>query len=206
MAFTDYSEHRLVWQYALPAKKDRTLLYKLLQVYFIVLSVIAGTCFLIGIISIMETSYVSWTELLKGFLIIGGFITVVMIVCYPLTILLLRLVVLYLKLLSRIGNGGKKQESNKGTDKKKNTALHILYRFAAEEDKLHSWAAVETKGGKHIRYRSIRKLTRCKESHWIEIYTLLDRTTIYAEEEDFETVWKFISARCPSARIIEENA
>lgn len=201
MAFTEHTENSLVWQYALPAKKDRTLLYKILQAYMISIVFTAGVFVLIGILQ-----HVHWDQVLLGFALVGGSLTVIMIVCYPFTILLIRLVVLYLKLLSRIVNGGKKHEANKETDKKKNTALHILYRFAAEEDKLHSWAAVETKGGKHIRYRSIRKLTRCKESHWIEIYTLLDRTTIYAEDEDFETVWKFISARCPSARIIEENA
>ena len=206
MVFTERPDNRLVWQYALPAKKDRTLLYKILQVYLIVLGVIAGTCLLIGIISVMETSFVSWIELLKGFLLIGGFITAVMIVCYPLTLLLIKLIMLYLKLLSRLVNGGKKREVKKDTAGKKDTASYILYRFAADKEKFHSWAAVETKGGKHIRYRSIRKLTRCKAEHWIEVYTLLNRTTIYAEDEDFETVWNFLSTRCPTAKIIGENA
>lgn len=196
MAFTDYSENRLVWQYALPAKKDRTLFYKILQAYIISIVFIAGLFVLLGILL-----HAPWDQLLLGFTIIGGFITAVMIVCYPLTILLIKLVLLYLKLLSKLVNGGKKPAVSKASDEKKDTATYILYRFAADEEKLHSWAAVETKGGKHIRYRSIRKLTRCKESHWIEVYRLLDRTTIYAEEEDFETVWNFISARCPSARI-----
>ena len=100
----------------------------------------------------------------------------------------------------------KKSATRSDTDKEKREASCIFYRFAADEDKIHSWAAVETKGGKHVRYRYVRKVTRCKAEHWIELYGLINRTTIYAQDEDFETVWKFISSRCTEARIIAEES
>lgn len=199
MAFTERSEHGLDWYYALPVKKDRTLVYKLIQSYLIVMGV------LLAITMIAGYSIPLW-EKIKFFGIIGGFVTVVMVLCYPLTILIIKLLVLYMRGISRLVSTVRKKGDSQGdsSDKEKSSekaGKSVHYHFKADEQRIHSWSVVETKGGKHIRYRSVRKLTRCKEENWIEIYGFLSRTTIYAEDDDFEIVWDFIASRCTRAKI-----
>lgn len=75
----------------------------------------------------------------------------------------------------------------------------------ADHEKLHSWSVVETKGGKHIRYRSVRELVRRKTQNRIEVHTSLGRTYVYATDEDYETVWDFLSARCTDADIYDDD-
>lgn len=206
MTENDNKGQKLVWFYRCSSKKDHTLLYKLLQAYLITMGVVVSITVFFGILTRFEAP----VELLKLIGIIGGFITVVMALCYPFTILLIRFLTFLItrplkweapaSAKSQTDNVEKKDEEKK-KPAKKNTG--ISYRFMADDEKLHSWSVVETKGGKHIRYRAVRKLIRNKSQNMIKVLTLLGRTFIYATDEDYETVWDFLSARCTDADIYD---
>ena len=207
MAENDDKNQKLEWYYQHPSKMDHTLIYKLLQVYFIVMGFIGAITVMFGIMTKFEAPI----EMLKLFGIIGGFITVVMVLCYPLTILLIRQMIFFISIptkLVAIASGenktdskGKKKEEEKPVDR----TTFISYRFMADDKMLHSWSVVETKGGKHIRYRSVKELIRNKSQNKIEVHTLLGLTYVYATDEDYETVWAFLSARCIDADIYDDD-
>lgn len=86
MTENDNKVQKLVWVYQHPSKKDHTLLYKLLQAYLIAMGVVVGITVFIGAVKGFEV----YIELLKVIGIIGGFLAVVMALCYPFTLLLVR--------------------------------------------------------------------------------------------------------------------
>ena len=197
MTENDDKDLKLEWYYQHPSKKDHTLIYKLLQVYFIVMGFIGAITVMFGIMTKFEAPM----EMLKLFGIIGGFFTIVMVLCYPLTILFIKLMVFFVSIpmkLSTLGTEKSKKENRK--EKTKDQTSYVSYRFMTDHEKLHSWSVVETKGGKHIRYRSVKELIRTKSQNKIEVHTLLGRTYVYATDEDYETVWAFLSARCRNLR------
>ena len=208
MTENDNKVQKLVWVYQHPSKKDHTLLYKLLQAYLIAMGVVVGITVFIGAVKGFE----AYIELLKVIGIIGGFLAVVMALCYPFTLLLIRfltfLVTRPLKWEVAASEKGKKDNLEKKFEGKKKSAEksnYISYRFMADGEKLHSWSVVETKGGKHIRYRAVRKLVRNKSQNRIKVHTLLGRTYVYATDEDYETVWDFLSAHCTDADIYDDD-
>ena len=202
MAENDDKDQKLEWYYQHPSKKDHTLIYKLLQVYFIAMGFIGAITVMFGIMTKFEAPM----EMLKLFGIIGGFFTIVMVLCYPLTILFIKLMVFFVSIpmkLATLGTEKSKKENEK--EKTKDQTSYVSYRFMADHEKLHSWSVVETKGGKHIRYRSVKDLIRTKSQNKIEVHTLLGRTYVYATDEDYETVWAFLSARCTDADIYDDD-
>lgn len=205
MTEKDSKDQQLEWIFQHPSKKDHTLIYKLLQVYFIVMGFIGAITVMFGIMTKFEAPM----EMLKLFGIISGFFTIVMVLCYPLTILFIKLMVFFVSIpmkLATIGTEKSKEEKKENKkEKTKDKTSYVSYRFMADHEKLHSWSVVETKGGKHIRYRSVKELIRNKSQNKIEVHTLLGRTYVYATDEDYETVWAFLSARCTDADIYDDD-
>ena len=208
MAENDDKDHKLEWYYQHPSKKDHTLLYKLLQAYLITMGVVVALTILTGLLA------ESPMDMLKVFGIVGGFITVVMALCYPFTILIIRFLIFLvtrpMKWKVAASEKGKKDNLEKKDEGKKKSAEkrnynYIAYRFMADQEKIHSWSVVETKGGKHIRYRAVRKLVRNKSQNRIKVHTLLGRTYVYATDADYETVWAFLSARCTDAEMYDDD-
>lgn len=205
MTENDDKDQKLEWYYQHPSKKDHTLIYKLLQVYFIVMGFIGAITVMFGIMTKFEAPM----EMLKLFGIIGGFFTIVMVLCYPLTILFIKLMVFFVSIPMRLATiGTEKSKEEKKENKKEKTkdkTSYVSYCFMADHEKLHSWSVVETKGGKHIRYRSVKELIRNKSQNKIEVHTQLGRTYVYATDEDYETVWAFLSTRCTDADIYDDD-
>lgn len=118
MAENDDKDQKLEWYYQHPSKKDHTLIYKLLQVYFIVMGFIGAITVMLGIMTKFEAPM----EMLKLFSIIGGFFTIVMVLCYPLTILFIKLMVFFVSIpmkLSTIGTEKSKEEKKENKKEKK---------------------------------------------------------------------------------------
>ncbi|MDO4459712.1 MAG: hypothetical protein Q4C42_06485 [Clostridia bacterium] len=77
------------------------------------------------------------------------------------------------------------------------------YNCTADDKQIIIYGVAETKGGKHLKYRNIKKIVFNKEKCRIDIHSIITKTSVFTEEEDFETVRNFIAERCDRAKIIE---